>query len=246
MQPETLVCAPGPLRNGNPRGNPNAAPRCGAKTRLGCPCKGPAMKNGRCRMHGGASTGPKTAEGKARIAAACAGRGNPKLRDLLARTTEILRRGRVLVAMMKQDLTMVALAPLLQTTWGLPLPSDGTPSAAFVREHLMTAALTAAETRALVAAIRAQKPLQREPATECQPDAAKDRETEMGLNPDKRHFETTVRPAHMIARAWVGRQKPLQREPLSPPEASPWRILAAAGRWRFRDSVARNETLRRL
>src|SRR6185312_5637173 len=36
----------GPLRNGNPRGNPNLAPRCGARTRQGCPCKGPAMRNG--------------------------------------------------------------------------------------------------------------------------------------------------------------------------------------------------------
>ena len=47
----------GPLRHGNPRGNPNLAPRCGAKTRLGCPCKGPAMANGRCRMHGGKAKG---------------------------------------------------------------------------------------------------------------------------------------------------------------------------------------------
>jgi hypothetical protein len=34
------------------------SPRCGAKTRRGTPCKSPAMKNGRCRMHGGKSTGP--------------------------------------------------------------------------------------------------------------------------------------------------------------------------------------------
>ena len=59
----------GPLRNGNHRGNPNAAPRCGAKTRALCPCKGPAMPNGRCRMHGGA-TPNHTPEAKARIAAA--------------------------------------------------------------------------------------------------------------------------------------------------------------------------------
>lgn len=32
---------------------------CGAKTRSGKPCKNPSMKNGRCRMHGGKSTGPK-------------------------------------------------------------------------------------------------------------------------------------------------------------------------------------------
>jgi hypothetical protein len=34
------------------------SPRCGAKTRSGTPCKSPAMANGRCRMHGGKSTGP--------------------------------------------------------------------------------------------------------------------------------------------------------------------------------------------
>lgn len=47
-----------------------AAPRCGAKTRAEKPCQSPAMANGRCRMHGGASTGPRTAEGLARIAKA--------------------------------------------------------------------------------------------------------------------------------------------------------------------------------
>ena len=31
------------------------------------PCKGPAMASGRCRMHGGASTGPRTPEGLQRI-----------------------------------------------------------------------------------------------------------------------------------------------------------------------------------
>lgn len=31
--------------------------RCGAKTRSGTPCKNGAMANGRCRMHGGKSTG---------------------------------------------------------------------------------------------------------------------------------------------------------------------------------------------
>jgi len=41
----------------------HAAPRCGAKTRAGHPCCGPAMPNGRCRMHGGKSTGPRTLEG---------------------------------------------------------------------------------------------------------------------------------------------------------------------------------------
>ena len=45
--------------------------RCGAKTRQGTACKNPAMKNRtRCKLHGGKSTGPRTPEGKARVAAA--------------------------------------------------------------------------------------------------------------------------------------------------------------------------------
>ena len=45
--------------------------RCGAKTRRGTACRRPAIKrNGRCRLHGGQSKGPKTAEGRAKIAAA--------------------------------------------------------------------------------------------------------------------------------------------------------------------------------
>lgn len=34
-----------------------AAVRCGAKRRAGGSCRSPAMENGRCRMHGGASPG---------------------------------------------------------------------------------------------------------------------------------------------------------------------------------------------
>lgn len=58
------------LRHGNPPGNPATAPRCGAKTRRGTPCQSPGMANGRCRMHGGGSTGPRTLEGLARLRAA--------------------------------------------------------------------------------------------------------------------------------------------------------------------------------
>ena len=55
------------LKNGNPPGDFSKAPRCGAKTRKGTLCMAPAMSNGRCRMHGGKSTGPRTPEGKERI-----------------------------------------------------------------------------------------------------------------------------------------------------------------------------------
>lgn len=52
-------------------------PQCGARTRKGTPCKAPAVldfaygcyiRNGRCRMHGGLSTGPRTEAGRQRIA----------------------------------------------------------------------------------------------------------------------------------------------------------------------------------
>jgi hypothetical protein len=59
----------GKLRHGNPSGDFLAAPRCGAKTRAACPCRQPAMANGRCRMHGGKSTGARTEPGLARVRA---------------------------------------------------------------------------------------------------------------------------------------------------------------------------------
>lgn len=52
-------------------------PRCGARTRKCKPCLAPAVwdkahnrpRNGRCRMHGGLSTGPRTIEGRLRALA---------------------------------------------------------------------------------------------------------------------------------------------------------------------------------
>ncbi len=43
---------------------PHAPSACGAKTRAGSPCKNAGMPNGRCRLHGGKSTGPKTVAGR--------------------------------------------------------------------------------------------------------------------------------------------------------------------------------------
>ena len=111
--PETEPQRPGPLRNGNPRGNPNAAPRCGAKTRQGCPCRGPAMANGRCRMHGGKSTGPRTAAGRARVAAAQTihGEFTAEGRDFRLRCATILARGKKLRDVVTQALAEPARAP---------------------------------------------------------------------------------------------------------------------------------------
>jgi hypothetical protein len=57
----------GRLKNDNPRGDLSAVKKCGARTRNGGACCSPAMRNGRCRLHGGLSTGPKTPEGRHRI-----------------------------------------------------------------------------------------------------------------------------------------------------------------------------------
>jgi len=43
---------------------------CGAKTRAGAPCQAKPLRSGRCKDHGGLSTGPSTEEGRARVSAA--------------------------------------------------------------------------------------------------------------------------------------------------------------------------------
>jgi hypothetical protein len=63
MEHEPLTRRRGWLKHGNPPGDLSAVRRCGAKTRRQTACQSPAMANGRCRMHGGLSTGPRTPEG---------------------------------------------------------------------------------------------------------------------------------------------------------------------------------------
>lgn len=54
-------------RQATPRQNRRDRPVCGAKTRKGVPCVRKVVPGkARCRNHGGLSTGPRTAEGKAR------------------------------------------------------------------------------------------------------------------------------------------------------------------------------------
>ena len=43
---------------------------CGARTRTGAPCRRMSLRNGRCRNHGGLSSGPKSIAGRTRIAEA--------------------------------------------------------------------------------------------------------------------------------------------------------------------------------
>ena len=104
----------GSLRNGNSSGDFSKAPRCGARNRHGLPCGCPAMSNGRCRLHGGLSTGPKTQEGIERIRQAVTKHGwysksaraeRERYRDLLQRCREVL------VAHHENDDTHTALEP---------------------------------------------------------------------------------------------------------------------------------------
>ena len=45
--------------------------QCGAHARsTGAPCRAKALPNGRCKLHGGLSTGPRSAEGRQAIGAA--------------------------------------------------------------------------------------------------------------------------------------------------------------------------------
>jgi hypothetical protein len=90
----------GQLKNGNPAGDYMAAPRCGAHTRMGHSCRQPAMANGRCRFHGGLSTGPRTAEGlrNARTARFVHGGRTAEIIDLRAYAARNARRMNFLLA----------------------------------------------------------------------------------------------------------------------------------------------------
>ena len=63
------------------------ARRCLARTRRGTPCQSSAMKNGRCRMHGGPSTG--------------APKGNKNAYKHGRYTSEAIEERRILRAMLK-------------------------------------------------------------------------------------------------------------------------------------------------
>ena len=60
IEPETANNRPEAVRLGR---SPIASTPCGARNRRGSPCKCPAMPNGRCRLHGGLSTGPRSPAG---------------------------------------------------------------------------------------------------------------------------------------------------------------------------------------
>jgi hypothetical protein len=65
IKPDVSTWSVHRLRHGNAARDLRTLPKCLAKTRQGKLCQQPAMSNGRCRFHGGKSTGPKTAAGLA-------------------------------------------------------------------------------------------------------------------------------------------------------------------------------------
>ena len=89
-----LACTPKRLR-----------PRCGARCRTGRRCQAPvvwdadanAPRNGRCRLHGGLSTGPRTPEGRRRIgeAARLRAQARRRMREQAVRV-EVQAHGAVL------------------------------------------------------------------------------------------------------------------------------------------------------
>ncbi len=82
-----LKCAASGMRKPYWRVFRSERPKCGAKCRDGHACKAPAVldtlyncyvRNGRCRNHGGLSTGPRMTAGKERIAEALRLRGQQR------------------------------------------------------------------------------------------------------------------------------------------------------------------------
>jgi len=109
-----IVANRGRLRNGNRSGDYLKAPRCGAKTRHGgCACRQPAMRNGRCRFHGGKSTGARTAAGRARCARARRTHGFYSAETISLRrdARTLLRRNRDLLAGLRARLAGHGVLP---------------------------------------------------------------------------------------------------------------------------------------
>ena len=91
--------------------------RCGAKTRKGTPCQRPAnKKNGRCRLHGGASSGPRTEVGRARVSAANLRHGK-YTKDKLEKRRENAAKGREIRRELRQMERELIANGLLDKRW---------------------------------------------------------------------------------------------------------------------------------
>ena len=69
LRGDALPDLPGSTKRGIPPGYAGDDPHlCNARTKSGTPCRALKLAHGRCKWHGGLSTGPRTPEGKARCA----------------------------------------------------------------------------------------------------------------------------------------------------------------------------------
>jgi transcriptional regulator with XRE-family HTH domain len=68
LRPWGMLASPKTVPSGVARRQPSSP--CGARTRMGAPCRRKGLDNGRCPNHGGLSSGPKSIAGRARIAEA--------------------------------------------------------------------------------------------------------------------------------------------------------------------------------
>ena len=83
--------------------------RCLAKTRRGTPCQRPAFKhNGRCRLHGGLSTGAKTTDGLKKISGANLKHGK-YTKDKLEAQRHAAKVGRRTLAKLKKIEAQISL-----------------------------------------------------------------------------------------------------------------------------------------
>ncbi len=119
-QPTPPATNRGRLKNGAAGGDPTASPRCGARTRAGGACLQPAMANGRCRLHGGKSTGACSKAGMDRIRAAATKHGgwSAESRAYMRATSAFIRSTREAIALARQALDPMRPAPHSQS----PLP----------------------------------------------------------------------------------------------------------------------------
>ncbi len=97
--------------------------RCAAKTRRGTACQRPAnKKNGRCRLHGGASTGAKTEEGRSRISASNLRHGK-FTKDKLEKRRANAAKGREILKELRQMERELIAGGLLDKHWRDSFPS---------------------------------------------------------------------------------------------------------------------------
>lgn len=105
----------GKLQNHNQPASPEimlASPRCLAITRSGRPCRAPGVRDrrtrryGRCRMHGGSSTGPRTPEGLERARMANWRHGG--------RSREVVERRRTVAALRRCNVRLLKLVKRLE------------------------------------------------------------------------------------------------------------------------------------